>query len=120
MRNNFVAASNRSFNISTTIEEFDEVMLLVLKGVNRVDWLEENANGGFDIYTYASGDKKLPINLNSTAAILVAKDWLETAEYGNQPNVDGHCVKGFNVEIVDRAYDDPYCRITPQWMFYHK
>lgn len=72
----------------------------------------------------ATDIQELPITLDAEGASYLANNWLETAEYGPEPDTDGHCNKGWRVynEAWGHVDDDPYAflAIEPAWIEYGK
>lgn len=71
------------------------------------------------------GAIKLPYNMDVEAALSFAKNWLKTAEYPEEPDMDGDCKEGFRIYNGDfwGHIEDSWvgiCVIEPHWIMYGK
>lgn len=69
------------------------------------------------------GGEKLPYKIGIKSIIPLVSGWLQTADYGPEPNIDGSCEKGWtltnNIPYSRGSFYVSF-RITPYWCEYHK
>lgn len=66
----------------------------------------------------------LPAPLRGTALVEFVRSWLESVEYGPEPDIDGSCGKGWTVyneswgQVAGRL--QAFIAIEPTWLLYGK
>ena len=63
----------------------------------------------------------LPYEMNVDAAIEFVWGWLQAADRGPEPDLDGSCKRdGFIVENTKHGWSYRFVRVLPVWSEYHK
>jgi hypothetical protein len=104
------------------------IKAIELSGVKYSTGIEQRGNDLVIFYNSSdSTGKKLPINPVLFVDAII--EWLGRGksvnsyyafpDYGPEPDIDGHCKKGWKLTYSDLAARGEI-KISPQWMIYHK
>lgn len=69
--------------------------------------------------------RKLSYEMKESALAEFAWHWLQdSAQHGEEPDIDGHCEKGFRIYMPKRTSASPQgytmLVVQPEWLEYHK
>jgi hypothetical protein len=62
-----------------------------------------------------------PVPLDAEAVYPMAKKWLDEADYGEEPDIDGSCSKGFEMDgPPNDVWNKSIFSLKPLWAHHHK
>lgn len=123
---------NFRFNVVWQGEKTFRILLAMLidrKGGKKFEYFRiderENKSPRLILYCYESKKaNKLPYPMTPEALIDFAWNWLQTVDYGRQPDHDGDNGKGWHLYTEDWGHVDgdwaAFCAIEPAWAMYGK
>lgn len=111
-------------------KEFELAMQLAFKYVKKASHFKIKNNSQMTFASTISENNssdKLPYEMDCKAATEFAWNWLQGANYGSQPDIDGGTKKGFCVSNCKEDKLLPpwgcfgkFVTIETMWMIYHK
>lgn len=126
---------NRQFDITSDNPSDLQLVLQLAFGVGRnampnmaTHWAVAKATGQPDtlvLLRWHEGDAHpLPAPLDDEGATVLVRRWLDAADYGNEPDIDGSAEKGWRVFNESwghvHSYRSAICGIRPAWALYGK
>lgn len=73
-------------------------------------------------YWSDNGCTPLPVPMSGSELTTIVLKWLkDEAEYPEEPDIDGHCRRGFRITTEFDGYAPYYIfKVLPEWIIYHK
>lgn len=122
-----------NFHVDITARGFDDMfqkaLELVLFDHSLIEGYRESPtkDGTPTLYMYWLNTPDIstafPYKMRIEQLMPFVKGWLEQAEYGKQPDIDGHCTKGwriFNTEGIQDGWSRISFAVQPVWAIHHK
>ncbi len=110
-REHFVAAMKMCFDDHSTATHY------------KIDSAGMHLFWGESTHAHGAADKPIPLpyEMKVEQAIEFVWGWLQSADRGSEPDIDGSCARdGFIVEHTGQGWSYRFVRVLPIWSEYHK
>lgn len=82
-------------------------------------WLVEDGAMIFGWHESLKGSVPLPVPMTKEQVADLILGWLKSQPYPKEPDIDGHCSKGWQVYQPRADFYETFA-VRPYWMEYHK